>query len=311
MPGLVVDDNISVNTQFSFQNSDLDTSFALSDTLKARLDDILQDARTKISSISYPPEAIPEDIPNDPLYPLSQIKTEDIYIDESLKDILYPGGEELYFPQPSTDDRKDFEINIPESEIIIFKSLSLTFASVEKKELKTILNNIIEDLGLNLNLLMSKSNKTEARQKITLLKNFNKRLDTAKKTDIENQLQSHEWLIQLVEDQLKNETNYSFGENYENRKFKNKFPYITTRQRKKKLLRLTSEDRLKDLPSIYATIPADPHKKIESAKAIFSNIIGRIPPESYTKFKIDFKEPNNINISETKYDSDDGKFTKY
>ena len=136
MPGLVVDDNISVNTQFSFQNSDLDTSFASSDTLKTRLDDILQDARTKISSISYPPEAIPEDIPNDPLYPLSQIKTEDIYIDESLRDILYPGGEELYFPQPSTDDRKDFEINIPESEIIIFKSLSLTFASVEKKRIK-------------------------------------------------------------------------------------------------------------------------------------------------------------------------------
>ena len=115
--GLIVDDNISVNTQFSFQNSDLDTSFASSDTLKTRLDDILQDARTKISSISYPPEAIPEDIPNDPLYPLSQIKTEDIYIDESLRDMLYPGGEELYFPQPSTDDRKDFEINIPESEM--------------------------------------------------------------------------------------------------------------------------------------------------------------------------------------------------
>ena len=47
--------------------------------------------------------------------------------------MLYPGGEELYFPQPSTDDRKDFEINIPESEMIASKSPSLTFASVEKK----------------------------------------------------------------------------------------------------------------------------------------------------------------------------------
>ena len=53
--------------------------------------------------------------------------------------MLYPGGEELYFPQLSTDDRKDFEINIPESEMIDFKSPSLTFASIEKKELKTIL----------------------------------------------------------------------------------------------------------------------------------------------------------------------------
>ena len=35
---------------------------------------------------------------------------------------------------------------------------------------------------------MSKSDKTETKQKITLLKNFNKRLDTAKKKDIENQL---------------------------------------------------------------------------------------------------------------------------
>ena len=51
--------------------------------------------------------------------------------------------------------------------------------------------------------------------------------------DIENQLQSHKWLIQLVEDQLKNKTSYSFGKNYENRKFKNIFPYITTRQRKR------------------------------------------------------------------------------
>ena len=180
-PGLIVDGSISVDTQFSFQNSDLDTSFALSDTLKARLDNILEDARTKISSINYPPEAIEEDIPNDPLYPLSQIKTEDIYIDESLRDLLYPGGEQLFFPQPSTDDRKDFEINIPDSEMTVFKSLSLTFASVGKKELKTIMNKIIKDLGLNLNLLMSKSDKTETKQKITLLKNFNKRLDTAKK----------------------------------------------------------------------------------------------------------------------------------
>ena len=116
-PGLTVDVDISVDTQFSFQNSNLDTSFILSDTLKAKLDDTLQDARTKIKSISHPPEAIPEDIPNDPLYPLSQIKTEDIYIDESLRDMLYPGGEELYFLQPLTDDRKDFEINIPESEM--------------------------------------------------------------------------------------------------------------------------------------------------------------------------------------------------
>ena len=65
--------------------------------------------------------------------------------------------------------------------MIVFKSPSLTFSSIEKKELKTALNNIIKDLGLNLKqTLMSKSGKTETKQKITLIKNFNKKLDTIK-----------------------------------------------------------------------------------------------------------------------------------
>ena len=231
-PSLVVDDDINVDTQFSFQNSDLDTSFTLSNTLKVRLEDILEDARKKNSSLNFPGEAT-ENIRSNPLYPLSQIKTEDIYIDDSLRDLLYT-GEPLYFPQPSTGDRKDFEINVPESEMIVFKSSSLTFASVGKKELKTMLNKIIEDLDLNLKqTLMSKSNKTETKQKIALLKNFNKRFDTIKKADVEKQLQSQEWLTQLVEDQLKqNKTYYNFGENFENKELKNKFRNVTVRKRK-------------------------------------------------------------------------------
>ena len=108
-----------------------------------------------------------------------------------------------------------------------------------------MLNKIIEDLDLNLKqTLMSKSNKTETKQKVTLLKKFNKRFDTIKKGDIEKQLQSQEWLTQLVEDQLKqNKTYYNFGENFENKELKNKFKNVTVRKRK--LLPLTSEDRLK------------------------------------------------------------------
>ena len=94
----------------------------------------------------------------------------------------------------------------------------------------------------------------------------------------------HEWLTQLVEDQLKqNKKYYSFGENFENRELKNKFKNVTVRTRK--LLPLTSEYRLKDLTSIYTTILADRTKKIESAKEIFSNIIKRIPSESYKYLK--------------------------
>ena len=50
-----------------------------------------------------------------------------------------------------------------------------------------MLNKIIEDLDLNLKqTLMSKSNKTETKQKITLLKNFNKRFETIKKQTLKS-----------------------------------------------------------------------------------------------------------------------------
>ena len=64
---------------------------------------------------------------------------------------------------------------------------------------------------------------------------------------------------------------------------KNKFRNVTVRKRK--LLPLTSGDTLKDLPSIYTKIPGYCTKKIVSAKEIFSNIIKRIPPESYKNLK--------------------------
>ena len=167
---------------------------------------------------------------------------------------------------------------------------------------------MIEDLDLNLKkTLMSKSDKTETRQNNTLLKNFNKRLDTLKKENIEKQLQSHDWLTQLVEDQLKQrQTYYNFGENCENKQAKNKFKNVTVRKRK--LLPITSEGRLKELPSIYSKIPVNRNEKTESAKEIFSNIIKRIPRESYKKFKIDYDQSNNINISEINYESDDDEF---
>ena len=156
---------------------------------------------------------------------------------------------------------------------------------------------------------MSKSDKTETNQKITLLKNINKRLETIKKENIEKQL-SHDWLTQLVENQLKQkQAYYNFGENYKNKQAKNKFKNVTVRKRE--LLPLTSEYRLKEL-LIYSKIPVDRNKKIESAKEIFSNIINiikTIPPETCKKFKIDYDQSNNVNISEINYESDDDEFT--
>ena len=127
-PGLVVDDDdINVDIQFNFQNSNLDTSFRLSDTLQERIDDILENAREKVSSLKFPGEPT-ENIPNDPLYPLRQKEAEDIYIDDSLRDMLYP-GDPIYFLQPSSGDRKDFEVNITGDEMTVFKSPALTLAT--------------------------------------------------------------------------------------------------------------------------------------------------------------------------------------
>ena len=86
--------------------------------------------------------------------------------------------------------------------MIVFKSPALTVVTIEKKELKNILKKIIEDLKLNITqTLMSQSNKIETK-KITLLRNFNKRLSNVKKADIERQLESHKWLNTLITDQL-------------------------------------------------------------------------------------------------------------
>ena len=138
----------------------------------------MEKAREKVSSLKFPGEAT-EDIPNDSLYPLSQIKTEDIYIDNSLRDMLYP-DDPMYFPQPSTDDRKDFELNVSGDDLIVFQSPDLTFVTIVKKDLKDTLDKIIEDLDLNLKeTLMSQQDRIQTKQK-----NLNKRFISIKKADI-------------------------------------------------------------------------------------------------------------------------------
>ena len=134
----------------------------------------MEKAREKVSSLKFPGEAT-EDIPNDSLYPLSQIKTEDIYIDNSLRDMLYP-NDPMYFP----DDRKDFELNVSGDDLIVFQSPDLTFVTIVKKDLKDTLDKIIEDLDLNLKeTLMSQEDRIQTKQK-----NLNKRFISIKKADI-------------------------------------------------------------------------------------------------------------------------------
>ena len=88
-PGVVVDDTVNVNSQLDFEKNDLDTTFRLSNTLQERLDNILEQARKKVSSLRFPGQAVDE-IPNDPLKGEKSIKTEDIYFDHSLRQMLEP-----------------------------------------------------------------------------------------------------------------------------------------------------------------------------------------------------------------------------
>ena len=64
--GLIVHDTVNIDSQLDFEKNDLNTTFRLSNTLPERLDNILDDARKKVSSFKFPGEAIVE-IPNDSL----------------------------------------------------------------------------------------------------------------------------------------------------------------------------------------------------------------------------------------------------
>ena len=90
-----------------------------------------------MSNLQFPGEAS-VDIPNDVSYSDSKIATEDIYIDDRLRNMLYP-NEPIHFPQPSTDDRGDFEVSVTGDGLIIFKSPNGIMLVSLKKNLKNFL----------------------------------------------------------------------------------------------------------------------------------------------------------------------------
>ena len=133
-PALIVHDTVNVDSQLDFEKNDLDTTFRLSNTLQERLDNIIEQGRKKVSSLKFPGEVVDE-IRNDPLSAEKSIETEDIYLDDSLRQLLNPENQ-LFFPQPSTDDRKDFAVNVRGDDLIIFKLPPLTTVSIVKKRFK-------------------------------------------------------------------------------------------------------------------------------------------------------------------------------
>ena len=268
-PGFIVHDKINVDRQLDFEKNDLDTTFRLSNTLQERLCSILEQSRKKNCCLKFPGEVVDE-IPNNPLSAEKSIKTEDIYLDDDLRQLFNPENQ-LFFLQPSTDDMKDFEVTVSGDDLINFKSPALTTVGIAKKDFKNLLEKIIEDLDINLTQLkMTEAERVETTQKINIVKNIINRFNSTKKKkkNIEKQLQIHEWIIKLIEDQLqKDKTYYTFGENFENCNLhkKDKLNSNVTLQ-KRKSYPLTSEERLKDLPSIVTQIPTGRVKRIEVAK---------------------------------------------
>ena len=176
-PGFIVHDKINVDRQLDFEKNDLDTTFRLSNTLQERLCSILEQSRKKNCCLKFPGEVVDE-IPNNPLSAEKSIKTEDIYLDDDLRQLFNPENQ-LFFLQPSTDDMKDFEVTVSGDDLINFKSPALTTVGIAKKDFKNLLEKIIEDLDINLTQLkMTEAERVETTQKINIVKNIINRFNS-------------------------------------------------------------------------------------------------------------------------------------
>ena len=211
-----------------------------------------------------------EELPNDPLSSeKSDIKTEDINTDDNYLDNIQ------FFPKPSTDERKDFEIKVGGDNLIVYKLPMLTTVNISRKNLKDALNNILEDLNANIKDFQTHSGQKANRRRIRKIKRFINKTDSEEKPFIENELAANSWLKKFIDDQLKNEGNhFTFRDNFQefepvgNTKKKKKIrknPYDNVTTRKRKVLPITSESRLRELPSLYTEISTDNTKKIAAA----------------------------------------------
>lgn len=131
-PGLIIDETMNIDNQFDYKNNDLDTTFKLPNSLQKRLDNVLDLTRKKANSFKFTVGKPTEGIPNDPLSSeKSDIKTEDFFIDHNYSSLLKDIN---FFPQPSTDDGKDFEVKVGRDDLIVYKSPTLTTANIARKD---------------------------------------------------------------------------------------------------------------------------------------------------------------------------------
>ena len=248
----------------------------------------MEQAKEKVNSVYFPSPII-DNIPNNATF-TEKNSIEDIYIDESLTDLTKP----MYFPQPSTDDRKYFKLDLKDDQMVIFKSPFLdTSISIQKEDLNNILENIAEDLDANLKTLNMNASKTQdTKQKKVIVKNIIGKLDRTPNKSIQKQLESQKWLQSLVDDQLRIENFFPFG-NYTGDAHENKFKNVAKRKKQRqKVAPMTWVES--EEPEINTLLPTNKRQSVQSAKKIFSNIIKNIPPENYKKFKIEYSPQNNL-----------------
>ena len=141
--GLIVHDTVNIDSQLDYEKNDLNTTFRLSNALQERLDNILDDARKKVSSLKFPGKAIVE-IPNDSLS--AEKKTQNlktfiltIVSKKCLNPKIYCFFHNHLLTVEGILDRR--EVKVGGDEFIVFKSPALTTVNIANKDLKKALKN--------------------------------------------------------------------------------------------------------------------------------------------------------------------------
>ena len=103
----------------------------------------------------------------------------------------------------------------------------------------------------------------------------------------------------LLEEQLQKESDYyKIGKDFQKTKLRGNI-----KAGKRKLFHELDElVEIKELPSIFTTIPTDWSKKIRAAQKVFDKVIKQVPSTDCQKFKINYDEANNIIQEEERND---------
>ena len=103
----------------------------------------------------------------------------------------------------------------------------------------------------------------------------------------------------LLEEQLQKESDYyTIGTDFQKTRLRGNI----IAGKRKLFHELDELDEIKELPSIFTTIPTDRSKKIRAAQKVFNKVIKQVPSTDRKKIKINYDETNNLTIQEERND---------